>query len=84
MYYKDKFTCSDCREGYLLIDNQCKAIMISDCEIYETELACKICKSQYFITESKTCEKGKVSNCLIHSTIDTCQQCDASYYVNQQ
>ena len=84
IYYKDELTCSDCQTGYLMIENQCKAILISDCMIYDTEKECKICKSQYFLTDLKTCEAGAVQNCLIHASLNSCQTCVTLFYVNEQ
>ncbi len=58
LYYKDESTCSDCQKGYLLVGKECKAILISNCQLYENEKECKICNSQFFLTDLKTCIAG--------------------------
>ena len=82
LYYSDEQTCSDCESGYWLRDNACFAILISNCNLLETENECKICQDQFFITPLKTCEKGSVDNCKLHSSQNACQLCDSGYFVN--
>lgn len=82
LYYSDEQTCSDCEPGYWLRDNACFAILISNCNLLETENECKICEDQYFITSLKTCEKGSVDNCKLHSSQNACQLCESNYFVN--
>ena len=82
LYYSDEQTCSDCEPGYWLRDNACFAILISNCNLLETENKCKICEDQYFITSILTCEKGSVDNCKLHSSQNACQLCESNYFVN--
>ena len=82
LYYADETNCSDCEDKYWLRDNQCFPILISNCNLLETENTCKICEDQFFLTNSKTCQQGSVDNCKLHASQSSCQLCNANYFVN--
>lgn len=82
LYYGDETNCSDCEDKYWLRDNQCFPILISNCNLLETENTCKICEDQFFLTASKTCQQGSVDNCKLHASQSTCQLCNPNYFVN--
>ena len=64
----------------------CEKITVKNCDEHATANTCNKCEDQYFLTESKLCERypeTPISNCLKYSAVNKCKECASTHYVNK-
>lgn len=76
--------CSECQEGFTLINNDCVQNSITNCLEYSVQdggLICNKCSNEYYLYNNKLCLAGKVENCLqyVNNQPFKCTQCKSEY-----
>jgi hypothetical protein len=80
---KSSQQCSQCSDGFTVVNGLCTAKNIENCLTYDesptaTSLVCATCATNYFPSGS-TCQLGNVVNCKVLKNANTCTECLPSF-----
>ena len=76
--------CHTCAAGKLLVDNACKNITATNCELYINEQKCLTCAENHVLQDDKACLSSGIANCfyaLKGTAGNVCSICSPGYFL---
>lgn len=81
--FKSIDKCKVCDDQHYQFNNECKTVntLINNCEIYESETVCQLCKQGYNLLGEK-CSITEIENCTTVGYNGTCETCISGFKVD--